>query len=81
MAETLKKSTRGSYARNNMSRFNEYTTYMEQSLDFWYQELSYHRLQELHEIDNITKEIQQTWYKFTYQQKHKIHERVNSREG
>ena len=63
-----------------MARFNEYTTQMEQSLDFWYQNLTYHKLQELHELESITKEIQQTWYKLTYQAKEKIYERINSRQ-
>ena len=63
-----------------MARFNEYTTQMEQSLDYWYQNLTYQQLQELHELESITNEIQQTWYKLTYQAKEKIHERINSRE-
>jgi hypothetical protein len=64
-----------------MARFNEYTTQMDNSLNFWYQELPYHRLQELHQLDSITKEIQQTWYKLNYHDKEKIYERINSREG
>ena len=63
-----------------MARFNEYTTHMEKSLDFWYQELGYHKLQELHELESITKEIQQTWYKLSYHDKEKIYERINSRQ-
>ena len=63
-----------------MARFNEYTTHMEQSLDYWYQNLTYRQLQELHELESITNEIQQTWYKLSYHDKEKIHERINSRQ-
>jgi hypothetical protein len=57
-----------------MSRFNDYTTHMEQVLDHWYQELPYHSLQKIYATDNITMELQQSWYKLSYNQKNKIYE-------
>lgn len=57
-----------------MSRFNEYSTYMEQALDHWYQELPYHKLQRIYATDSITIELQQSWYVLTYHQKNKIYE-------
>jgi hypothetical protein len=57
-----------------MSRFNDYTTFMEEALDYWYQELPYHKLQRIYATDSITMELQQSWYVLTYHQKNKIYE-------
>jgi hypothetical protein len=57
-----------------MSRFNEYSTIMEQTLDYWYQLLPFHILQQMYGTDDITKELQQSWYKLSYQNKEKIYE-------
>jgi len=55
-------------------RFNEHTTHMEQTLDHWYQDLPYRLLQKIYGTDDITMELQQSWYKLTYNQKNKIYE-------
>lgn len=55
-------------------RFNEYTTYMEQALDHWYQQLPYHSLQRIYATDSITNDLQKSWYKLTYNKKNKIYE-------
>lgn len=57
-----------------MSRFNDHTTFMEEALDYWYQELPYHKLQRIYATDSITIELQQSWYKLSYHQKNKIYE-------
>lgn len=57
-----------------MSRFNEYTDQMMKRLDHWYQELPYHKLQQLYGADNITKDLQKSWYKLSYNQKQMIYE-------
>ena len=57
-----------------MSRFNDYTTFMEEALDFWYQELPYYELQQLYGTDNIPNDLQQSWYKLSYHAKNKIYE-------
>jgi len=57
-----------------MSKFNEYSTIMEQTLDHWYQDLPYRLLQKIYATDNITMELQQSWYKLSYNQKNKIYE-------
>lgn len=57
-----------------MSRFNDHTTFMEEALDYWYQELPYHTLQRIYATDSITMELQQSWYVLTYHQKNKIYE-------
>lgn len=57
-----------------MSRFNEYTIIMEQTLDYWYQLLPFHTLQQMYGTDDITNDLQKSWYKLTYHQKNKIYE-------
>lgn len=47
---------------------------MEQTLDHWYQDLPYRLLQKIYATDNITMELQQSWYKLSYNQKNKIYE-------
>jgi hypothetical protein len=47
---------------------------MEQSLDYIYQELPYRLLQKIYGTDDITNELQQSWYKLSYHQKNKIYE-------
>jgi hypothetical protein len=59
-----------------MSRFNEYTTFMEEALDYIYQQLPYHALQRIYATDSITKELQQSWYKLSYHKKEKIYENI-----
>ena len=57
-----------------MSRFNDHSTYMEQELDYIYQQLPYNSLQQIYATDSITIELQQSWYVLTYHQKNKIYE-------
>jgi hypothetical protein len=59
-----------------MSRFNEYTTFMEEALDYWYQCLPYHSLQAMYGVESITRELQQSWYKLSYNKKNKIYETI-----
>ena len=59
-----------------MARFNEYTTQMEQSLDYIYQQLPYNSLQQIYATDNITIELQQSWYKLSYYAKEKIYQNI-----
>ena len=59
-----------------MSRFNEFTTYMEQSLDYIYQQLPYNSLQQIYATDSITIELQQSWYKLSYHDKEKIYQNI-----
>ena len=47
---------------------------MSQFLDYWYQELPYHSLQKIYGVDNITYDLQRSWYKLSYNQKNKIYE-------
>lgn len=57
-----------------MSRFNDYSTFMEESIDYWYQELPYHKLREIYSKDNVTDDLQRSWYKLSYHEKNKIYE-------
>jgi hypothetical protein len=59
-----------------MSRFNEYSTHMEQALDYWYQCLPYHTLQSLYGVESVTRDLQQSWYKLSYNKKEKIYETI-----
>lgn len=52
-----------------MSRFNEYTNFMEQSMDYWYQELPYRVLQIIHGTDDVTNEQRKQWYKQSFNKK------------
>lgn len=63
-------------ASYQMSRFNEYTTFMEEALDYWYQCLPYHTLQSLYGVDSVTKDMQQSWYKLSYNKKNNIYEGI-----
>ena len=47
---------------------------MSKFLDYWYQDLPYRLLQKIYATDNITMELQQSWYKLSYHQKNKIYE-------
>ena len=47
---------------------------MSKFLDYWYQELPYHSLQKIYGVDNITYDLQRSWYKLSYNQKNKIYE-------
>lgn len=57
-----------------MSRHDQYSDQMMKALNFWYQELPFHKLQQLYGSDNITKDLHQTWYKLSYNQKQRIYE-------
>lgn len=57
-----------------MSRHDQYTDQMMKHLDHWYQQLPFDKLQKMYGTDNITKELQQTWYALNYNQKQRIYE-------